>query len=398
MSHGQTSARDPDLPAPSLLERRFASYLLRNCAQEGGGSGGTPYDNGSDIASGERRKQALASITRRAIALAALAGIISGGVIGGSEVWLRLGPLDGMEDAGWRETWPYWLALYAFVGVVSVIEIALLYVMTLVGAGRITKASGLALDQNGDGRVIVQGLARAVLEFPNPRMTLFGIDPHARVSNWKLTAINIAYKLKVGVSSFLLRVFLRRVAARIAVRGFVPLLAGPLYAFWNAYILWRIMRETRLRTLGPFAVDHVVAAHFADDDAPVGQQVAQASLQAAAEMLVCGRDSHSNQIYLMVRLAKALGHEGEIALDWRGVQADLATLERSGQRQVLDVMTVSCLVGAGLHKDQITLLQRACDICGFDLREAQIKALRRDIRRGHKLDLADLELTRHSAG
>lgn len=389
MSHGQTSARDPDLPAPSLLERRFASYLVRNCAQDG---------DASDSASGKGRKQALARITRRAIGLAALAGVISGGVIGGSEAWLRLGPLDGMDDAGWRETWPYWLAFYAFAGVVSVIEIALLYVMTLIGAARITKASGLALAQDGQGRVIVQGLARAVLEFPNPRMTLFGIDPHARVSNWKLTAINIAYKLKVGVSSFLLRVFLRRVATRIAVRGFVPLLAGPLYAFWNGYIIWRIMRETRLRTLGPFAVDHVIVAHFADDDAPVTDAVAQTCLQAAAEMLLAGRDSHSNQIYLMVRLATALEHEGEIAPDWDRVEAELPRLDQDDRLRVLDVMTVSYLVGGRLHKDQITLLQRACQRCGYALREARVKALRRDIRRGHKLRLADLEQTRRQSG
>lgn len=389
MSHGQTSARDPDLPAPSLLERRFASYLVRNCAQDG---------DASDSESDEGRKQSLAQITHRAIGLAALAGVISGGVIGGSEVWLRLGPLDGMDDAGWRETWPYWLAFYVFVGVVSVIEIALLYVMTLIGAARITKASGLALAQDGQGQVIVQGLARAVLEFPNPRMTLFGIDPHARVSNWKLTAINIAYKLKVGVSSFLLRVFLRRVATRIAVRGFVPLLAGPLYAFWNGYIIWRIMRETRLRTLGPFAVDHVIAAHFADDDAPVTDGVAQVCLQAAAEMLLAGRDSHSNQIYLMVRLATALEHEGEIAPDWGRVEAELPGLDQADRLRVLDVMTVSCLVGGRLHKDQITLLHQACETCGYALREGRVKALRRDIRRGHKLRLADLEQTRRQSG
>ncbi|WP_209427868.1 hypothetical protein [Pararhodobacter sp. SW119] len=368
-----------------MLERRFAAYLAQRSAENGAGDHPSP----------ERVKK-ISRVARWIIGLSALAGIISGGLIGGAEIWMRHGLFDGMDDLGWREVWPYWAAFYAFAGVVSAVEIGLLYALALSGIARIAQHSGLPLSE-GDGRgFFAHSLARAGLEFPNPQVHIYGIDPYAHVANWKLTALNIAYKLKVGVSSFILRVFLRRVAARMAVRGMVPLIAGPLYAVWNAYIVWRIMTEARLRTLGPFAVDNLIAAHF-EDAGDLDDTETDVILHAAGEMLTRGRDAHPNQIYLMVRLRNALGRRKDIALDWAAMRRNLPRLDAASQTRVLDLLTVSCMIGARIHRDQIELLRSACQDCGAALREDRVQQLHKALKRGDQVTGKELSATRSDA-
>ena len=185
-------------PEPNFLERNFAAYLAQRGAE-------------SDTGDHPSREcvQKMSRVARWTISLSALAGIVSGGLIGGAEIWMRHGIFDGMEDVGWREALPYWTVFYLFAGAVSAVEIVLLYALALTGIARVTKHAGLPLSREDGRGLFAHSLARAALEFPSPQVQVYGIDPYAYVSNWKLTALNIAYKLKVGVSSFLRRVFLR---------------------------------------------------------------------------------------------------------------------------------------------------------------------------------------------
>lgn len=369
-------------PDPNILERKFAVYLARRGAE--GDKGDAPSLDCID---------AIDRVTKWIISLSAVAGLISGGIIGGAEIWVRQGYLADMEDAGWRETLPYWSVFYAFVGVISAIEIALLYALALTGIARITRYSGLPLVRDEGRGLLAHSLARAALEFPSPRVAIYGIDPYAHVSNWKLTALSIAYKLKVGVSSFLLRVFLRRVAARVAIRGVIPLFAAPLYAVWNAYIIWRIMTEARLRTLGPFAVDALIATHF-QDAAQLSDTEKDVILHAAGEMLTQGRDAHPNQIYLMSHLRNAMQRTEDIALEWAAMRDALPTLDPDGQTRVLDMLTVSCVIGTRIHRGQMAHLRGACHDCGATLHEDRVNALRKALTRGHAVNAQDLAATR----
>ena len=104
-------------PEPNILERRAADYLTRS--------------NGRATPQAARSRDAddggLRRVTRGAIAVSAGAGIVSGGLIGGTEVWIRQGVFDGMEGVPWREQLPYWIGFFAFAGVISAIEIVFLY-------------------------------------------------------------------------------------------------------------------------------------------------------------------------------------------------------------------------------------------------------------------------------
>lgn len=366
-------------PEPNILERKAAGYLARL----------------SHDAKDEWRERTPAEAeeirraTRRAVTLAAVAGIISGGIIGGAEVWIRLGIFDGREDVGWREQLPYWIGFFAFAGVISAIEIGYLYAVAIRSIARVTSRSNLALGGDGYPDLFTRALARAALEFPNPRVRVFGIDPYAYVPRWRLAAKNIAYKMKVGVSSFLLRVFLRRVMARMAIRGFVPLVAGPLYAAWNGIIVWRIMHEARIRTLGPFAVEHVVGELF-DKREPPDQHARDVILQGVGEMMMCGHDAHPNQVYLLSRLRQEMSVENDdIAVDWPRQRKALEPLHRDEQDRLLRVLTLSAILGSSTSRQQKRLLREAYEACGRTLHSGGLKHLRRKLKEGRAFGAVD---------
>jgi hypothetical protein len=384
MSEPQISDRYS--PDPNILERKAAEYLAR-------------LNRGGEEEWRERSRaeaDAMESITRWTVAYAAIAGILSGGIIGGMEVYVRLVIFDGeMDELGWRETMPYWIGLFAVAGVISAIEIVFLYATAIRGIAKLSNRSGIALGLGGYSDLFGRGLARTALEFPNPRVLVYGVDPYAYMPGWWIAAKNIAYKLKVGVTSFLLRVFLRRVAARMAVRGLIPLIAGPLYAFWNALIIWRIMHEARLRTLGPFEVHALIqqigkGKHRPSDDA------VEAMMHGVGEMLMRGHDAHPNQVFLMSRLRQDLEYgEEEIKVDWDAERETLRSLPSSEQEKVIDVLVLSALLGSKIYKSQKKMLREACDSCGMRFSPDKLKHLRKKLRRGRAITRSDYASVRH---
>jgi hypothetical protein len=359
-------------PEPNRLETTAAIYLGRYADR--------PRKDGRDHAAALRRT------TRWAVGLAIAAGIVSGGIIGGSEIWLRQVVLGGGEDAGFIENWPVWLGWFAVAGVVSAIEIAFLYWVSVRGIARIVQTSHVELGERGYHGLFARGLARAALEFPNPQVGIFGIDPYAHVSKWRLFVRNVVYKLKVGVSSFVLRVFLRRIAARMAVRGIVPLMAGPLYAAWNAIIVWRIIAEARIRAYGPPAIDEMLDRCLGDGDGG-GEALSEAGrtvlLHGVGELTARAGDAHPNYVYLIARLRERLGNDAdEIEVDWPAQRDSLAELGEDERERILGMLTLAAVVGSRTQGKQRELIDDAYAACGLQRGRKAFKELRRDLADG----------------
>ena len=374
-------------PDPNILERRAGVYLKQlNLA-----------DTGEQRERRPEEVSELKFIERRAVLYAAAAGIVSGGIIGGGEVYVRLAWI-GDADAGWLDHWRVWLAFLAFAGFVSAVEIGLLYWNALRAIAGFTRTSGVSLGKRANAEIISRGLARAALEFPNPRDPVFGIDPYARVPNWRLTAQAILYKLKVGVSSFLLRLFMRRVVGRMMVRGLVPLLAGPLYAAWNALITWRICREARVRALGPFAVENLVSAVEGQKE-QLTETARDVIVQGTGELMMRGKDAHPNFVVLLARLRRALDvDEDPMSVDWGTTRQGLPELDEAQQNLVLNVLTLASLLGSKVRRGQGELVREAHGDCGRPFHEAAFLALRTKLIEGRAITAADLARVRATEG
>lgn len=303
-------------------------------------------------------------------------------IIGGAEMYLRLVVLDDPDLSQWREDLSIWLGFYAFVGVLTIIEILFLYWNSLCAVARIGEITGVEFDRDSDSEVLVNGLARSALEMPNPRQKIYGVDPYAFLSGWRLQIQNILYKLKVGATSFIIRVLMRRVFTRAALRAYIPLLAIPLYAGWNAFITWRVLNEAWLRAIGPYLVDRIQSRLSKARESKNGDE-GELLLHGIGEVIRRSGNAHPNYVLLLARAFSTLERSENLDLDWAGRRGSLDTLDDDGKSRLLWVLTITSVLAGKPRKAQREFLREAHDDCGRTYREERVDALRKDHMKGH---------------
>jgi hypothetical protein len=361
------------------LVERAGLRLLRRL----GGAGAAEPQRWTDAVRRQMRAAAGA-----AVLWAALAGALSGALIGGSEVLLREPLLD--EQAPWLQQWRYWLAYLGIALLVSIAEVVFLYWMMLRKAARIGALAGLGLGSGELEQVLALGLSRAALEIPSPRSPVYGIDPYARVPRWKLIGYTLLYRLKVGATSFILRILLRRVLARASIRVFIPLIAVPVFAVWNALVTAWVMREARIRAAGPLAVRQLgdwLHARLPEIDAD-GRRLL---LEVVGESIMRAHDAHPNFVLLLTRLLQdlELGPQG-LGLDWEATRARLAAADPALRRSVLVVALVALLLNGRVRRPQLALLHELNASCATNFDRDWLAALRQRFLHGEGVPIDEL--------
>lgn len=323
-------------------------------------------------------------IARWTIAVAAFTGAVSGTILGGLEIWLSA---EMVEDATERRgQLPYWSVYLSVAVLVSGAEILFLYWLVLRRVARISSIAGIRLSTEEIEQVIALGLSRAALELPNPREPIYGIDPYARVPRWKLVAYAILYRLKIGLTSFVVRVLLRRALARAALRFFIPLVSIPVFAIWNALIIGWVMREVRIRVAGPVAVEdlaELISAHKAN----LGEESCRLMLEMIGEAIIRGEDAHPNYVLLLERLSRDLGISPQsITVDWDSSRRALKSENRKAQEILLITLTVAAILNGQLRRAQRELLAEAYRVCGRVFDVHGLAGLRREFINGQGIN------------
>lgn len=329
---------------------------------------------------------------RRTKIVAALAGAISGAALGIIEIWLGEAGLNLTGATPWREQLPHWAIYVILTIVISGLEVLCLYAYALGAVARIGSIAGLSLPAREVEQLVARGLARAALEMPNPRQPIHGIDPYARVPRWKLVAYAVLYRVKVGATSFILRVVLRRVLARTAFRVLIPLVAIPVFAVWNVLIARWVMGEVRLRVAGPLIV-HQLGERIRAARALLDQRSRQIILEAIAEVIQSGEDAHPNYALLLERLFEELAFQPEsVKTGWHSTRNKLAELSPQVQDLLLTILTVTAVLNSRMRKAQRELLAEAFNLCGRPFRHDAVLRLRQEFITGQ--GLSDEQLCR----
>lgn len=356
---------EADVARLNFVERTGLAFLRRGCRREDSGIRAWQDEDRARI----RRVQAWG------IGLCGLAGAMSATVIGASDLWLRESLVSGSEPSLFSpgSDLAYWARYGGIALLASLLEILAMYWVLLRSVAQIADTAGLSFSRGDAEAVLLTGLSRAALDIPNPRRSLHGIDPYARASRWKMLAYTALYRIKVGATSFLVRVLARRVLARSGLRVLLPFVAVPVFAGWNALIAWWVIREARVRAAGPLAVREAVAAL---ERAQLDNDGKRLALDAVAELVVAAEDAHPNYDLLLARLGEALNIEARIP-EWNDVRARLARADAETQHAVLALMATTAALRGRSRRVQRRVLESACAACALPLGDALDKARRR---------------------
>lgn len=336
---------------PAALERFGAWYLRERTAVTCPDA--SPADRQHDVV----------WLERFVVMRAALAGALSSVLAGGVEIWANH-RFDG-ED--WTSRAYFWGIVGGITAVAAVGEIAFLYWDALRSTHRLAKIVGVEawLGRGEYREAFARSLARAALELPNTRRPVHGVDPLREASKLTLVVASLAYKLKVAASTLILKLLIRRVLSRAAMRTVLPLVAVPVTAIWNGLVSYRVIREARVRAGGPAAVARAAEKLFGSA-APHSLTAREAILRAVASTIVRTQDLHPN---VHAFLDEVRRHCADVKATDIGLPSELLALlpklEQSERAIALEALVIAATIDGKLTRKELRLLSSAYEAAGM---------------------------------
>jgi hypothetical protein len=331
------------------------------------------------------RRVAAGAVTR-----ASLAGAISGAISAAAEVLASPLVPEGASLFS-RESLTFWAIVGGATLIATVLEIGFVYWDTLRSVHDLSRTAGLKLfAPEKDSDAVAEALARAALELPDPVDVAEGVNPHRLASRWRLLFASLVYKAKIGVTNFIFKALVRRVLgralARSALNTLVPFVAVPVTAAWNGLVTWKVLREARLRAMGPSAVHALCDVVYGDVPrlSPAGKL---ATVRAVAAAIVQTESLHPNLHALLQDVQLRAGDTGKNELDDpQAFLKQLPSLEQKEQRLAVQVLAVACIVDGKLGKKERLMLERALAACGRAIELEKVESLRKAFVEGEGLD------------
>lgn len=289
----------------------------------------------------------LRKIERGAVVRAGLVGAVSAGIT--AAVAFRVSHLEQADVIA------YWQWVGGVGAVTAALEVTYLYWDALRSVRQMAKVSGVRLYA---GQTLDQGvaisLARAALELPTPRENPLGVDPHREARRWRLFLIALLYKAKIGLSTFLLKVVIRRIFGRLLARAAFEFVAIPVTALWNVFVCHRVLREARIRAMGPSFAKELAAwilAPIREAGGPSPQDL-RLIAWALGTSIVKNGFVHPNWVALMAHLELPEKTDGDFG-DCPRFLAQLKTAPAPRQRAGL-----RALLAAAILDGRISRLER----------------------------------------
>ena len=271
----------------------------------------------------------------------------------------------------------YWLVFGGVSLLGAVIEVGFLYYDALRAVHRISRVSDVELFPEGEERSRMAGImVRAAMELPNPPDRDPYVNPLRYASKWKILLGALVYKGKILVTNALAKVLIRKVLLRGAARAWLEFIAVPITAAWNAVICFWVLREARIRAMGPSAVAECLPEWLKDAN-PMVSEVAQ---RAVGVCVSASRDLHPNHLRMLEWLR--VHHDVHVTEDTededRFMQA-VVTLEGVERQCVLDVLAMAIVIDGRMSRREREILGK---ITGVD-QGPMLKQMLHQFRSGH---------------
>jgi hypothetical protein len=170
----------------------------------------------------------------------------------------------------------------------------------------------------------------------------------------------------------------QRVLPRIASRYVLAFIAIPINGLWNGLVCWWVLREARIRVMGPSAAAEMLDAVLEHEPEPT-PELAIALHRAVASCIVRTRELHPNHVAMMRAARQRLGDPIEDSeLDDSVVfLKNLPQLSLAERRVVLRLLAAAAILDGRLVRPERRLLAEAYDAAQIPSGVEHVEKLRR---------------------
>lgn len=370
-------------PKSPILESIGARYLHRLASTQ-------PAADSTDEVHilNDDERATLVSIERGVIFRAAVAGALS--ALAAAVAAFAADPILGDESttASSTQQLHYWLIVGGTAVVATAIELTFLYWDSLRTVNRMAHAAGLRMFDESQGaktKPVLNALVRAALELPSPT-THDVLEPGRELSRLRVFVAAIVYKAKITATNFLLKALVRRLMGRVIVRAYLEFVAIPATGLWNALVCRWVIREARIRVMGPSAVRESIASLLTDWGASAtGKRV---SVRAVGSVISRNSELHPNLECLFAELQSHIDvSDASDLCDSRTFLNELSELSEQDTAVVMHVLEIALAIDGHATKQERNLLVSAQLACGQQPSVERVRSLIRQFAAGHGLGI-----------
>lgn len=146
-------------------------------------------------------------------------------------------------------------------------------------------------------------LARIVLEIPDPRILLYGIDPYKHLDKRAAFFSTLLYKSKVFLSNISAKFLLKAFIGRSGLRYWVEFISGPITGIWDSVTTYIILKELQKRIITRKIANLLLGELNSKIFSDIGfNQI----IRTVAIAIVFTKTFHPNFEYLLLRLVGQL--------------------------------------------------------------------------------------------
>ncbi len=319
----------------------------------------------------------LRRVSRGAVLRAAIAGIVNGILTGLGDLYAAhlFGPLSAHPT--WPERARDWAVFGTGAVVFAVLEIMYLGWDGLRSVTRLSAVAGLELSKD-DNKEVALALARAALELPNPPEAVLGVNPHREASKLQLVIASAVYKLKIAVTNFIFKQLLLHAVPALATRLVLAFTAVPINGLWNGLVCWSVLREARIRVMGPSAAIDMLQTVLQGEPEP-SPELALVLHRAVSSAIVRTQELHPNHVAIVRAVRHRLGEppEGLELDDSEAFLRALPALTPAERRVALRLLAVAAILDGRLVRAEKRLLQEAYEASALPGGLEHVEKLRR---------------------
>ena len=292
----------------------------------------------------------LTSLASNITLFAAVIGFAIGGLTTFVTVWIEWTYRSYMESV------PYYFLYGSILILMLALEMVVLFWLGLKTVYSLACLSGHNQATQGvffpGDDAVPNLLARAALEVPDPVIRYLGIDPLKHLSKSKLLLVAFLYKTKVILSTALVKFVLIRSVGKGEIRLLVSWLGVPITGLWDAFTLYKVAREARLRLFGNKLAEHIVNQLLTDEFVEqLSPKCREGAIRAVATMMVLSQNYHPNMLMLLVKLSHKFPSDEQCEYDnWEHFLMLLNQVELDERYFLLDLLCVSAAFDGHLSR------------------------------------------------
>lgn len=237
--------------------------------------------------------------------------------------------------------------------IVTVIEFYLLFRLGFYLSYQMAKAADVELAEEPELITPIPGMmARLVLEIPDPRIRLYGIDPYKHLNERALFFRTVLYKSKVFLSNVFAKLMLKVILGRTSLRFLIEYISGPITGIWDAVTTYIILFELRKRIITRKLADSILLQIKSKTRNP---KLIESVLRSVALSIVYTKTFHPNFEYLLFGLLGLLPNRENLENldDWEHFVLSLQGLSKEEKKWPVSVFAICASFDGKLNAEEL---------------------------------------------